>query len=85
MGKKPTAVSGLFAAPVFGFSHNKVSTSNEITVALEPGYTWVLEKGFTMNLGLQLGGTYFTASDESGGWRNHTGVKFSLGYTFRSK
>ncbi len=36
------------------------------------------------NLGLQLGASYFTAQDENNGWRNHTGVKFSLGYTFRS-
>jgi len=43
------------------------------------------EKVFSMNLGLQLGGTYFTANDPSGGWRNHTDVKFSPGYTFRSK
>ena len=85
LGKHPGAVNGLYAAPVFGFNHNKFTTANEITLALEPGYSWVLNKGFSMNLGLQLGGTYFTSNDSSRGWRNHTGVKFSLGYTFRSK
>ena len=78
-------VRGFYAAPVFGFTHNLATVSNELTCALEPGYTWIMEKGFSMNLGLQLGATYFTAQDENHGWRNHTGVKFSLGYTFRSK
>jgi hypothetical protein len=78
-------ISGFYAAPVFGFSYNLATVSNELTCALEPGYTWIMEKGFSMNLGLQLGATYFTAQDENHGWRNHTGVKFSLGYTFRSK
>jgi hypothetical protein len=77
-------IMGFFASPVFGLSHNLLTVSNEITCAVEPGYSWVLENGFSMNLGLQLGATYFTAQDEHHGWRNHTGVKFSLGYTFRS-
>ena len=78
-------VRRFYASPVFGFSHNLVTESNELTCALEPGYTWIMEKGFSMNLGFQLGATYFTAQDENHGWRNHSGVKFSLGYTFRSQ
>ncbi len=82
--KRTNWVGGFYAAPVFGFSHNLATFSNEITCAMEPGYSWIMEKGFSMNLGLQLGASYFTAQDENHGWRNHTGVKFSLGYTFRS-
>ena len=78
-------IEGFFAAPVFGFSHNLLTVSNEITCALEPGYSWRLENGFSMNLGFQLGATYFTAQDENHGWRNHSGIKFSLGYTFCSR
>ena len=77
-------VSGIYLAPVLGMSHNMISEGNEITAAAEAGYTWITNSGFTMNLGLQLGGTYFTANDESAGWRNHSGFKFSLGYTFRN-
>jgi hypothetical protein len=58
---RPGAVNALYAAPVFGFTHKKLTTSNEITLALEPGYSWILNKGFSMNRGLQQGSTYFTA------------------------
>jgi hypothetical protein len=77
-------IMGFFASPVFGFTHNRLTVSNEITWAVEPGYSWRLDNGFSMNMGVQLGATYFTVQDENHGWRNHTGVKFSLGYTFRS-
>ena len=79
-----SAVTGIYLAPVLGVSHNLISEGNEITAAAEAGYTWLTNSGFTMNLGLQLGGTYFTANDETAGWRNHSGIKFSLGYTFRN-
>jgi len=83
LSKSSSAISGIYLAPLGGMSHNYISASNEITTAAEAGYTWNLPGGFTMNLGLQLGGTYFTAEDETAGWRNHSGIKFSLGYTFR--
>jgi hypothetical protein len=73
---------GLFTAPLVGISRNVATASNEITCAVEPGYSWILPGGFSMNLGAQLGATYFTADDVNQGWRNHTGIKFSLGYTF---
>jgi hypothetical protein len=77
-------VSGIYLAPVLGLSHNQISKGNEITAAAEAGYTWITPSGFTMDLGLQLGGTYFTANDETAGWRNHSGIKFRLGYTFKN-
>lgn len=76
---------GVYTALVLGLSHNQLSTGKEFTIAVEPGYSWILENGFSMNLGLQLGGSYFTPTDEAEGWRNHAGLKFSLGYTFHSK
>lgn len=79
-----SAVTGIYLAPVLGLSHNMISQGEEITAAAEAGYTWITVSGFSMNLGLQLGGSYFTANDESAGWRNHSGIKFSLGYTFRN-
>ena len=74
--------SGIYLAPLFGWAHNYISQGNEITAAAEAGYTWITPGGFTLNLGLQLGGSYFTARDETAGWRNHSGLKFRLGYTF---
>ncbi len=83
--KRGPKAAGVYTAAVLGLSHNQQSGGNEITLAIEPGYSWVLEKGFSMNLGLQLGGTYFTPTADAEGWRNHAGLKFSLGYTLRSK
>lgn len=82
LSQKESFASGFYLAPLFGFAHNLLSDGNEFTTAIEPGYTWISEGGFTMNLGIQLGATYFTAGDETGGWRDHFGLKFSLGYTF---
>lgn len=83
LAKRGSLASGVYAAPVLGFSHNRRSAGNELTLAMEPGYSWVFTKGFSMNLGLQLGGTYFTKDKPDAAWRNHAGVKFSLGYTFK--
>lgn len=83
LAKRSSLASGVYAAPVLGFSHNRRSEGDELTLALEPGYSWVFTRGFSMNLGLQLGGTYFTKDEPDAGWRNHAGLKFSLGYTFK--
>ena len=85
LSKASSGISGIYLAPLVGMSHNYISEGQEITPAGEAGYTWILPGGFTMNMGLQLGATYFTANDETAGWRNHSGIKFSLGYTFRNK
>jgi hypothetical protein len=85
LAKRSPGAAGIYAAPVLGFTHNKQSGGNELTLAIEPGYSWVANSGFSMNMGLQLGGTYFTPTQEAEGWRNHSGIKFSLGYTFRTK
>ena len=53
--KHSQKAAGVYTALVLGLSHNQLSTGNEFTIAVEPGYSWVLEKGFSMNLGLQLG------------------------------
>ena len=85
LARRGPGAAGVFAAPVLGFTHNRQSGGNELTLAVEPGYSWLTASGFSMNLGLQLGGTYFTHTGESEGWRNHSGIKFSIGYTFRSE
>jgi len=85
LARRGPKASGIYTAPVLGFSHNRQSGGNELTLAIEPGYSWVFKRGFSMNLGLQLGGTYFSIHEPNAAWRNHAGLKFSLGYTFRSK
>jgi hypothetical protein len=82
LAKRSEMASGVYAAPVVGFSHNRRSGGRELTLALEPGYSWIFSTGFSMNLGLQLGGTNFMGGHADTGWRNHAGAKFSLGYTF---
>lgn len=82
LAKRGALASGVYAAPVVGFSHNRRSGGKELTLAIEPGYSWIFPRGFSMNLGLQLGGTNFSGGSADKGWRNHAGLKFSLGYTF---
>jgi hypothetical protein len=84
LAKRGALASGVYAAPVVGFSHNRRSAGKELTLAIEPGYSWIFPRGFSMNLGLQLGGTNFIGGSADAGWRNHAGLKFSLGYTFKS-
>lgn len=41
--------------------------------------------GIRLSPVMKLGASYFSHVAEVEGWRNHAGVMFSLGYTFRSK
>lgn len=80
--KRESAMKGIYAAPVFAMVHNRVTSSKEYTFAIEPGYSWIFQKGFSMNAGLQLGGTYFDGTFDGNALKDHFGFKISLGYSF---
>lgn len=76
--------SGFYLAPLGGFSWDQLNSRQELTIAFEPGYSWCFSSGFTMKLGIQLGGTRVVGGGGLATLHEHTEAVFSLGYTFRS-
>lgn len=81
--EKESELSGFYIAPLGALTYNNISGGTENTLALEPGFTWFNKSGLTLSLGFQLGGTHFTANDQTNGWRSHGGLKFNIGYRFK--
>ena len=50
------------------------------TVGVESGYMFPTHKSFTLNIGLQLGGSYFDYDNHENKWVNHFGPKINLGF-----
>ena len=72
--------SGFYVGPVLGFGRNLINDHYTTTVAIEPGYMFSTENRFTIILGLQFGGSYFSYDDQSNIWRNHFGFKLNIGF-----
>ena len=71
---------GFYVGPVLGFGRNLMNDHYTTTLAVEPGYMFKAEKRFTIALGLQLGGSYFSYDGQPNKWVTHWGPKISLGY-----
>lgn len=71
---------GFYAGPVLGFGRNLINNHFTSTLAVEPGYMFEAEKRFTIALGLQAGGSYFSYDNQPDKWVSHWGPKVSLGY-----
>jgi len=71
---------GFYLGPVLGFGRNLINDHYTTTVGLEPGYMFATKKRFTISMGLQLGGTYFSYDNEDNKWLSHFGPKFSFGF-----
>lgn len=71
---------GFYVGPVLGFGRNLINDHYTTTVALEPGYLFKAEKRFTIALGLQLGGSFFSYENQANKWVTHWGPKVSFGY-----
>lgn len=71
---------GFYAGPVLGFGRNLINDHYTTTVGIEPGYMFETKKRFTISMGLQLGGSYFSYDSEPNKWVTHWGPKFSFGY-----
>ena len=71
---------GFYAAPVLGLGRNLVNEHYTTTVAAEAGYMFEATKRFTLSMGLQLGGSYFTYDNLPNKWVQHFGYKINLGF-----
>ncbi|PLX11957.1 MAG: hypothetical protein C0598_06940 [Marinilabiliales bacterium] len=76
-GKKPF---GFYVGPVLGFGRNLINEHYTTTLAIEPGYMFESKKKFTISLGIQLGGSYFTYDNNPDKWVFHWGPKVSFGF-----
>jgi hypothetical protein len=70
---------GFQLAPVLNFGRNFLNEHNTLTLAVEPGYFFLFDRGFALGVNLQLGGSYFMYSGDENIWRQHLGVKVNLG------
>ena len=72
--------SGFYLGPVIGFGRNIINNHYTTTVGAEPGYMFDAKNRFTISMGLQLGGSYFSYDAEPNKWVTHWGPKFSFGF-----
>ena len=71
---------GFYLGPVIGFGRNFINDHYTTTVAAEPGYMFETKNRFTISMGLQLGGSYFSYDEAPEKWVSHFGPKFSFGF-----
>ncbi len=71
---------GFYLGPVVGFGRNLINSHYTMTVAVESGYMFKTKNRFTISMGLQLGGSYFSYDTEPNKWVTHWGPKFSFGF-----
>ena len=71
---------GFYVGPVLGFGRNLINDRNTTTLAVEPGYLFKAERRFTISLGLQLGGSYFSYDSQPNEWVTHWGPKIGFGF-----
>jgi hypothetical protein len=74
---------GLYLGPVVGFGRNLINNHYTTTLAVEPGYMFETKKRFTINLGIQLGASYFSYDSEPNKWVFHWGPKVTFGFWLR--
>lgn len=71
---------GFYLGPVIGFGRNLLNNHYTTTLGIEPGYMFETKKRFTISMGLQLGGSYFTYDAIPNKWYTHWGPKISFGF-----
>jgi hypothetical protein len=73
---------GFYLGPVIGFGKNLLNSHYTTTIGIEPGYMFETKNRFTISIGLQLGGSYFSYDEEPepDKWVTHWGPKFSFGF-----
>jgi len=73
---------GFFASPVIAFSRNILYENYETTLAIEPGYFFLVGKSFAISTQLQYGLTFFSHDDKDNEWIPHFGLKANFGFWF---
>lgn len=71
---------GFYLGPVVGFGRNLLNDHYTTTIAVEPGYMFETKNRFTISMGIQLGGSYFSYDADPNKWVSHWGPKISLGF-----
>ena len=71
---------GFYLGPVLGFGRNLINRHYTTTIGVEPGYMFETKNRFTISIGLQLGGSYFSYDKKPNKWVSHLGPKFSFGF-----
>lgn len=80
--RKNQPSKGLFIAPIFSFVQYSKEDHSNMGIWLEPGYNVLMDKNFSVSIGLQVGGTYFFYKNDENKWREHIGLKVILGKWF---
>ncbi|HNQ69065.1 MAG TPA: hypothetical protein PKN32_11855 [Bacteroidales bacterium] len=76
----PATSSGFFVALGSAFTRNIYYNHKNISVFLEPGYSFLWDNKFSLIIDLQYGRTFFFYDDGNNIMGNHFGVKFILGW-----
>lgn len=71
---------GLYLGPLIGGGRNLMNEHYTYIAGIETGYMFPTDNRFSLTLGLQLGGSYFSYDNEADLWRNHFGFKINLGF-----
>jgi hypothetical protein len=71
---------GLYLAPGYAFTRNRLGRHSNSSFFLEPGYHLSVCPKMSLTFGLQLGRTYFTYDDDATKWDGHFGFKLIIGY-----
>lgn len=71
---------GFYLGPVLGIGRNLINDHYTTTLAIEPGYQFPTKKSFSISMGLQLGGSYFTYDNQPNILRSHFGFKVNIGF-----
>lgn len=76
----PQTSSGFFVAIGSAFTRNIYYNHKNISVFLEPGYSFLWDNKFSLIIDMQYGRTFFFYDDGNTIIGNHFGVKFILGW-----
>lgn len=77
--KKSNCYRGLFIAPILSLIRYSKEEHSNIGIWFESGYNILMDKYFSLSLGVQFGATCFSYDDDSNKWRNHFGIKIVFG------
>ena len=70
---------GVYLAPVIAATRNKLDEHRNVSLALEPGFLWLLGTRVALSLGVQVGATYFNYDDGGTDWGSHFAVRVGVG------
>jgi len=73
---------GFLIAPILSLVRYSKEEHLNLGIWCEPGYNILMDKDYSLSIGLQFGATYFSYDNEQNKWREHIGVKIVFGKWF---